>query len=51
LLLVVSWLTARLARLPPVSGPDAREWSGRLLAGAFLIQCMIEMASRLFPES
>jgi hypothetical protein len=51
LLLVVSWLTARLARLPPVSGADAREWSGRFLAGALLIQSMIDMATHLFPES
>jgi len=50
LLLVVSWLTARLAHVPRASGADAREWSGRILIGAIIIQSLIEMASTLFPE-
>lgn len=50
LMLVASWLAARLARLPRAARPDAREWSGRILAGAIIVQSLIEMASRRFLE-
>lgn len=44
LLLVVSWLTARLACVSLVSKRDAREWAGRFFAGAFVLQLLVELS-------
>lgn len=37
-LLAVTWIAARFALVPRAPGADAREWTGRILAFAFVLQ-------------
>lgn len=49
-LLIAFWIAARMARVPRAGSADAREWAGRVLAGAILLQSVIELASYRWPE-